>query len=406
MQIMIPAVPVEAMKAPAGQLPPGDGAFAVLVLASQAQPGANGPAPAEVPASDPHPENGTMEDPVGIIATDPSLPAGPVAEDGETPAPPRLIRLPAMVLMAQAGAPADTADPDITRTAAASTTAPPVPGAAVTGPQPATVLPSLPAAQSDPAARDRRTSAANTLAVPASPVGPATQPAGQTAPELSSAVGPPATPSDTRPDTPPALPPRQAAVSVTPTTASLQRPGAPRPPSQGGDQALPVDAALAPEQTTPASPVRSETAASVVAARPEGSAPAIAATRQIAVAVATLPDGGTEIRLDPAELGNVRLSLQATDSAITLMVHADRPETADLIRRNLESLAQDLRALGYQEVGVSVSGGDGGQGPAAGAPGTGAGNANPDSPGGPTQDPRATSTETTPSRPGGLDLRL
>lgn len=35
---------------------------------------------------------------------------------------------------------------------------------------------------------------------------------------------------------------------------------------------------------------------------------------------------------------------------------AERPETADLFRRNIELLEQEFRALGYSSVGVDLSG--------------------------------------------------
>lgn len=69
--------------------------------------------------------------------------------------------------------------------------------------------------------------------------------------------------------------------------------------------------------------------------------------RQIALALSALSDGQTELRLSPEELGRVRLSLSTSDGMVTLSVQADRPETADLIRRNLDLLAQDFREMGF-----------------------------------------------------------
>lgn len=71
------------------------------------------------------------------------------------------------------------------------------------------------------------------------------------------------------------------------------------------------------------------------------------ALRQIAVALSALSDGQTELRLSPEELGRVRLSLSTSDGMVTLAVQAERPETADLIRRNLDLLAQDFREMGF-----------------------------------------------------------
>ncbi|WP_377510246.1 flagellar hook-length control protein FliK [Octadecabacter sp. R77987] len=75
-----------------------------------------------------------------------------------------------------------------------------------------------------------------------------------------------------------------------------------------------------------------------------------AVSQQVAVAVTQKPDGQTEIRLNPEELGRVRLALSPSENGITLTITTERPETADLMRRNLEGLAQEFRALGYADV--------------------------------------------------------
>lgn len=75
--------------------------------------------------------------------------------------------------------------------------------------------------------------------------------------------------------------------------------------------------------------------------------------QQIAVTVTQAPGQATEIGLNPEELGRVRLSLTAIDGAITLTVLADRPETQELLRRHLDALAQEFRALGYESIAFS-----------------------------------------------------
>jgi hypothetical protein len=72
--------------------------------------------------------------------------------------------------------------------------------------------------------------------------------------------------------------------------------------------------------------------------------------RQLEVGLAQTESGGTEIHLNPAELGRVRLSLVGTETSITLQIIAERPETVDLMRRHLDTLAAEFRALGYQSV--------------------------------------------------------
>jgi len=124
-----------------------------------------------------------------------------------------------------------------------------------------------------------------------------------------------------------------------------------------------------------------------------------AVSRQIAMAIERTTDGQTEIRLDPAELGRVRLTLHATDQTVTVTIHAERAETLDLIRRNIDSLTQDLRALGYADIGLNLGGGGNGQartGPQA---------PQFDAPAVPPADD-ANLLRPAPARSGGLDLRL
>lgn len=76
---------------------------------------------------------------------------------------------------------------------------------------------------------------------------------------------------------------------------------------------------------------------------------------QIAFSVAQNPDGQTEIMLSPEELGRVRLNVQSGDGSISVTIHAERPETLDLMRRNIELLQRDFRALGYEQMSFSFS---------------------------------------------------
>ncbi|PYE84565.1 flagellar hook-length control protein FliK [Pseudoroseicyclus aestuarii] len=69
------------------------------------------------------------------------------------------------------------------------------------------------------------------------------------------------------------------------------------------------------------------------------------------------PEGTpTEIALDPEELGRVRMSLVTTGDSLTLVMQAERPETADLMRRHAAELAAELRDLGFGQVDLSFGG--------------------------------------------------
>lgn len=71
---------------------------------------------------------------------------------------------------------------------------------------------------------------------------------------------------------------------------------------------------------------------------------------QLADLARRLPDGPIEVSLSPEELGRVRLSLQAAEGGMIVQIAAERSETLDLIRRNIDLLAQDLRDQGYAEL--------------------------------------------------------
>ncbi|WP_295537283.1 flagellar hook-length control protein FliK [uncultured Thioclava sp.] len=78
-------------------------------------------------------------------------------------------------------------------------------------------------------------------------------------------------------------------------------------------------------------------------------------SRQVAIAVAQMPDQPVEIALSPEELGRVRLVLHASEHGMVVSVQAERPETLDLMRRNIGMLAADMRDLGYSELNFTFS---------------------------------------------------
>ena len=74
---------------------------------------------------------------------------------------------------------------------------------------------------------------------------------------------------------------------------------------------------------------------------------------QIGDAARASVDGTIEVRLSPMELGRVRLSMRQSELGLTVTVVAERAETMDLIRRNTDLFAQDLRNLGHQNIAFS-----------------------------------------------------
>lgn len=75
--------------------------------------------------------------------------------------------------------------------------------------------------------------------------------------------------------------------------------------------------------------------------------------QQLVQAAKTLADGTVEVKLAPEELGRVRLSLNPNDTHITVHISAERPETADLIRRNIELLSAALKQEGFSNLEFS-----------------------------------------------------
>ncbi|MDT8325901.1 MAG: flagellar hook-length control protein FliK [Roseovarius sp.] len=64
-----------------------------------------------------------------------------------------------------------------------------------------------------------------------------------------------------------------------------------------------------------------------------------------------------DLILSPAELGPVRLSMSSLDGVMSVTVSAERPETLDLMRRHIETLAQEFLNIGYGKAQFSFAGG-------------------------------------------------
>jgi flagellar hook-length control protein FliK len=82
---------------------------------------------------------------------------------------------------------------------------------------------------------------------------------------------------------------------------------------------------------------------------------------QLAGAVADRTGRPTEISLNPEELGRVRLTISAADTAINLSISAERQETTDLLRRHIDALAQEFKELGYDDISFSFAEREGSQ---------------------------------------------
>ena len=100
----------------------------------------------------------------------------------------------------------------------------------------------------------------------------------------------------------------------------------------------------------PGAILTSVAASTPISARPEL---AISISHQMAEAMRVAADKSVEIALSPAELGRVRMVLNASEAGVTLSILAERPETLDLMRRNIDDLAKSFADLGYEDISFS-----------------------------------------------------
>ena len=84
--------------------------------------------------------------------------------------------------------------------------------------------------------------------------------------------------------------------------------------------------------------------------------------RQMAEALQRMPDRPVEIALSPKELGRVRLRISASEAGVTVSVIAERPETLDLMRRNIEQLSREFEMIGYSDIDFAFAEGEAQQG--------------------------------------------
>jgi len=94
---------------------------------------------------------------------------------------------------------------------------------------------------------------------------------------------------------------------------------------------------------------------------------AAALVQQLIQVSGPLGKGPIEVSLSPDELGRVRMTLTPGENGMVLSILADRDETLALLRRNMDMLSNDLRALGYDNLSFQFgSGGSRGGSPEQG----------------------------------------
>lgn len=68
---------------------------------------------------------------------------------------------------------------------------------------------------------------------------------------------------------------------------------------------------------------------------------------QIVDQVKPLKAGGVELHLSPKELGSVNIRFVPNEAGVFVNITAERPETGELLRRNVDGLLQEFRHAGY-----------------------------------------------------------
>ncbi len=145
----------------------------------------------------------------------------------------------------------------------------------------------------------------------------------------------------------PAQPDRSPPVAAAPSVAS---PKSPLPATTGRATESSVEPALlAPREA--ASALRDMSAAltsPMQADRPPPNAPAI--IRQIGITLPTGDSNSIEVRLDPAELGRVTVTMSITDDGLRATISAERPEIGEMLRRHADLLQREFQAAGHRTV--------------------------------------------------------
>lgn len=139
--------------------------------------------------------------------------------------------------------------------------------------------------------------------------------------------------------------------------AEQKDPVAPPPSTVGEEHGRGTDADGAGD-TPRSTELRPETAAPRIDAARDGQRPAFTRETmpQIVESVRANPSGEVELTLNPEELGRIRMSMSATDSGLQVTIQSDRAETAELLRRHISLLREELAGLGYAQVDIGFGG--------------------------------------------------
>ncbi|MEO1242618.1 MAG: flagellar hook-length control protein FliK [Pseudomonadota bacterium] len=93
------------------------------------------------------------------------------------------------------------------------------------------------------------------------------------------------------------------------------------------------------------------------AAQPATTTASASAAAQLIAAIRTeVKTGNIEVRLDPPEMGRVRINMSIeTADAVKAVLTVERPETLDHLRRNMSQFIDDLKMAGFASVDLEFS---------------------------------------------------
>ena len=77
---------------------------------------------------------------------------------------------------------------------------------------------------------------------------------------------------------------------------------------------------------------------------------------QLGQHLATKDTNTTVIRLDPEELGHVKMTLRTSENGLMMTIIAEKPETSELMRRNINELADEFRSMGFETMDFQFGG--------------------------------------------------
>ncbi|MBT8155773.1 flagellar hook-length control protein FliK [Epibacterium ulvae] len=76
---------------------------------------------------------------------------------------------------------------------------------------------------------------------------------------------------------------------------------------------------------------------------------------QLSEAFASKGERKVDVMLNPKELGKVKMQLATSDGGVRVMIHVERAETGDLMRRHIGELEKEFREMGFENISFSFT---------------------------------------------------